>query len=109
MIAGAVHEATADWLRAMCGASSEPEPTRKQRHAPRVETQPTTARFFTLAEASALIRTPAETIRYWIWQGRLSAFKPGRAVLLREADLLALVEEHETSKLRAARARRGSR
>jgi excisionase family DNA binding protein len=59
--------------------------------------------FLTLQEASALVRVPAETIRYWIWQGRLVAFKPGRAVLVREAELLALVEIRETRKIRAAR------
>jgi excisionase family DNA binding protein len=76
------------------------------RRAPaRLASQSAAARFLTLAEASALIRTPAETLRYWIWQGRLTAYKPGRAVLLREADLLALVEAHETRSVRASRAK----
>jgi excisionase family DNA binding protein len=60
-------------------------------------------RLLTLAEASALTRTPSETIRYWIWQGRLTSYKPGRAVLVREAELLALVESRETRAIRAQR------
>jgi len=58
-------------------------------------------RLLSLAEASALVRTPSETIRYWIWQGRLTSYKPGRAVLVREAELLALVESRETRTIRA--------
>src|SRR5690348_4858469 len=41
-------------------------------------------RYLTLAEAGALVRASPETVRYWIWQGRLKGFKPGRTVLVRE-------------------------
>lgn len=60
-------------------------------------------RFLTLQEASALTRTPAETIRYWVWQGRLVAYKPGRTVLVREDELLGLIESRETRRIRAAK------
>lgn len=58
-------------------------------------------RLLTLQEASAAVRTPSETIRYWIYQGRLTAFKPGRAVLVLESELLELVRSRETRRLRA--------
>jgi excisionase family DNA binding protein len=61
--------------------------------------------YLTLPQAAALIQTPAETIRYWIWQGRLRAFKPGRTPLILETDLVAFVEAHEVNKLRAAKPR----
>jgi excisionase family DNA binding protein len=64
--------------------------------------QSSAPRFLTLREAGALVRAAPETIRYWIWQGRLQAYKPGGAVLVREDELLALVESREACKLRAS-------
>jgi excisionase family DNA binding protein len=69
--------------------------------------QPEAPRYLTLKEAADLARTPAATIRKWIWQGKLQGFKPGRLVLVREADLIALIEGSETS-LRNAIAARAS-
>ncbi len=83
-------------------APAPPPAPRKRSPRPLPSPAPST-RMLTLAEASELIRTPSETIRYWIWQGRLEAFRPGRAVLVREAELLALVESRETRRIRAAR------
>lgn len=60
----------------------------------------------TLAEASELIRTPTETIRRWIWEGRLKAYKPGKHPLVRESELLALVEASESTAKRAIRVAR---
>lgn len=74
------------------------------RPAPR--NAPSSAGFLTLKEASLLTRTPSETIRFWIWQGRLLAFKPGRSVLVKEVELLALVASRETKKIRAAKNKR---
>jgi hypothetical protein len=34
----------------------------------------------------------------WRWEGRLSGYKPGRAPLVRESELLAFVETNETTK-----------
>jgi excisionase family DNA binding protein len=63
------------------------------------------AGLLTLAQASELLGgTPIGTIRRWIWEGKLVAYKPGKHPLVREADLLALVEANETNKKRAARA-----
>jgi excisionase family DNA binding protein len=42
-------------------------------------------------------------LRHWIWEGRLTAYKPGRAPLVKAAELLAFVEANETTKERAAR------
>jgi excisionase family DNA binding protein len=66
------------------------------------------ARLLTLAEAGDLMRASPETIRFWIWQGKLEAFRPGRRVLVREADLLALVDDSEGN-ARRARARKARR
>jgi excisionase family DNA binding protein len=63
------------------------------------------AGYLTLAEAEALIRTPVSTLRFWIWQGKLTACKPGRVVLVRESELLAHVEKNESTAKRAARVR----
>ena len=77
---------------------------RSSRPSSKLAPQPSAApRLLTLQEASAITRTPSETIRYWIWQGRLTSYKPGRAVLVREAELLALVESRETRAIRAQR------
>lgn len=64
-------------------------------------------RYITLADAAALISTPPETIRYWIWQGKLRAYRPGRALLLREDELRAHVEASSTVAVRARKARGG--
>lgn len=61
----------------------------------------TRPRFLTLEEAGELARTPVKSIRLWISSGRLRGFKPGRRVLVREADLLALIEGTATSPLSA--------
>lgn len=35
---------------------------------------------------------PVRTIRQWVEQGRLKAYKPGKHLLFREADVVAFVE-----------------
>ncbi len=67
------------------------------------------AGLLTLEQAGELLGgTPTETIRRWIWEGRLKAYKPGKHPLVREADLLALVEANETTAKRVARRRSGT-
>jgi excisionase family DNA binding protein len=61
------------------------------------------AGLLTLAEASALVRTPVSTLRFWIWQGKLTSYKPGRVVLVKESELLAHVEANESTARRAIR------
>lgn len=61
------------------------------------------AGLLTLTEAAELIRTPVSTLRHWIYIGRLKSYRPGRVVLVRESELLALVESDETRKRRVAR------
>jgi excisionase family DNA binding protein len=63
------------------------------------------ARYLTLAQAAERVATPAESIRYWVHTGRLPAFKPGRQVLVREADLDAFVEASSYSAVREAKAK----
>lgn len=54
------------------------------------------ARYLKLTEASELCSTAPETLRFWIWQGKLRAYKPGRHVLVREDELRAHVESCAT-------------
>lgn len=58
-------------------------------------------RYLTLAEAAEVCHTAPETVRHWIWQGKLKAYKPGRRVLVRESDLQAYIESRETDLIRA--------
>lgn len=60
------------------------------------------AGLLTLDEVAAVCHVSAETVRHWIWEGRLTAYKPGRHPLVKEAELLAFVEANETVKKRAA-------
>ena len=45
----------------------------------------------TLDEAALLLRTPTRTLRRWIRNGRIPAYKPGRRLLLLRRDLLEFV------------------
>lgn len=63
------------------------------------------ARYLTLKQAAEVCCTSPETVRFWIHVGKLAAFKPGRQVLVREADLTALIESSNVNDLRAAKAR----
>jgi excisionase family DNA binding protein len=96
---GTVCEATSEYLEAVHGPPVRKLPVAR----PAPSNPPSAAGLLTLREASLLARTPSETIRYWIWQGRLVAFKPGRTVLIKESELLALVASRETKKIRAAK------
>jgi excisionase family DNA binding protein len=49
--------------------------------------------FLSLAQAGALLGVSPETVRFWIWKGKLKATKPGRLVLVRRRDLEALVAD----------------
>lgn len=62
--------------------------------------------YLTIAEAAALIRHEHATVRRWIWEGKIKAFKPGKHPLVRREDLLAFVEASETTAKRAARRKR---
>ncbi|MDF3069174.1 MAG: Helix-turn-helix domain [Polyangiaceae bacterium] len=64
------------------------------------------AGLLTLEEVAAVCHVSPETVRHWIWEGRLTAYKPGRAPLVKESELLAFVEANETTKKRVARRRR---
>ena len=46
----------------------------------------------TLAQVAEKLSTPVKTVRLWVGQGRLPAFKPGRQHLVKPADLEAFVE-----------------
>jgi excisionase family DNA binding protein len=47
--------------------------------------------FLTLEDVSKQIHVPVSTLRWWIQQGRLPAYRPGRKVLIREDELLAFI------------------
>lgn len=59
------------------------------------------AGLLTLDEVAAVCHVSPETVRHWIWEGRLTAYKPGRTVLVKETEVLAFVEANETTKKRA--------
>ena len=48
--------------------------------------------YLTFEQAAARLQTKPETVRYWVWAGKLPAYKPGRRVLIRESDLIVLIE-----------------
>lgn len=48
--------------------------------------------FVTLDQASSLSSVPVTTLRQWIREGRIQAFKPGRRPMVRPGDLRALIE-----------------
>jgi excisionase family DNA binding protein len=74
----------------------------REREASKPQAKPR-AGLLTLEEVAAVCHVSPETVRHWIWEGRLTAYKPGRAPLVKEAELLAFVEANETTKKRAAR------
>jgi excisionase family DNA binding protein len=75
--------------------------------------KPTSAsgpRYLTLESASALLDgTPTESIRFWIWQGRIKGYRPGSKLLVREDELRSFVESRETRKIRAQKPRAAPR
>lgn len=54
----------------------------------------TAPRFCTLQQAEADYGTAVKTLRLWVATGRLSAFKPGRRVLVDRDELERLVLAH---------------
>ena len=77
----------ANVLEQLVDTNAEPSAAR-----PIASTKPRETGLITLKEASEIMRTPVETIRYWIWKGRLKKTKPGRFVFVREADVRALLK-----------------
>lgn len=67
------------------------------------------AGLLTLDEAGAILDVTAETVRHWIWEGRLRGYKPGRTVYVKETDVLALVDKNELTAKRVARRRAGAK
>jgi excisionase family DNA binding protein len=46
-------------------------------------------------EAAALARRTPETIRRWVWSGRIPARRDGRRLLVARTDLLRLIGDNE--------------
>ena len=65
----------------------------------------TATKYLTLDQISEQLHTPLDTVRFWIYSGKLAAFKPGRHPLVREEDLAAFIEGSALSKRRTAAAR----
>lgn len=63
--------------------------------------------FLTLEQISQNLHTPIESIRWWIQQGKLKAYRPGRKVLVRQDDLLAFIESRACHEIPSAVARLG--
>jgi excisionase family DNA binding protein len=49
-------------------------------------------RYLLIEEAAAIARVPVKTVRHWLLIGKLRGRKPGRRVLIVEAELIALIE-----------------
>lgn len=62
--------------------------------------------YLTIPETAAAMRVSVGTVRHWLFTGRLQGYKPGKRVLVKQADLEALVDAHAVSELRTAKARR---
>jgi excisionase family DNA binding protein len=52
----------------------------------------TATHFLTLIEAAARVGLTKDTLREWVRRGRIASYKPGKRVLVRESDLIELVE-----------------
>ena len=52
----------------------------------------TERRYLLLGEAAELARVSTSTVRYWIRQGRLQSYKPGRRLLVPRDALLQFIE-----------------
>jgi excisionase family DNA binding protein len=62
--------------------------------------------YVTLDQIVAQYPIALPTLRDWINKGKLSAFKPGRRLLVRPADVEAIIASAEIGAVRAERARR---
>lgn len=65
----------------------------------------TAVQYLTLAEVAKQLRTSVQTVRYWIYLGKLPSYKPGRSVLIRATDLEAFVQASEQGAKQAAKAK----
>jgi excisionase family DNA binding protein len=71
--------------------------------------------YLTIDQVSELTHAPIATVRWWIHTRKLPAFKPGRHLLIKQADLTAFVEgasvaERGAERVKRARAaRKGAR
>lgn len=71
--------------------------------------------YLTIDQVAELTCAPIATVRWWIQTRKLPAFKPGRRVLVKAADVAAFVEgasvaERGAEKVKRARAaRKGAR
>jgi excisionase family DNA binding protein len=72
---------------------------------PRKFTTVTPGGYITLQEAGALAGASPETVRFWIWKGKLTSYKPGRAVLVKRCDLLTYIDSRESVAVRASKMR----
>jgi excisionase family DNA binding protein len=61
--------------------------------------------YLSLEQVAERLATTKETVRYWVNIGKLAGFKPGRHIVIDEADLTALIERSALVHLRAERAR----
>jgi len=52
--------------------------------------------FLTITEAARLTRHSDDSVRRWVKQGRLAAYRIGTKLLLRRGDVLALIREVAT-------------
>jgi excisionase family DNA binding protein len=92
--------ALAAHLAPLFPAANRPAP------APRQFKTAAPAGYLTLHEAGALAGAATETVRFWIWKGLLTAYRPGRSVLVKKDELLGYIASRETVAVRAAKMRK---
>jgi excisionase family DNA binding protein len=56
--------------------------------------------FYTVEDVAKRLRVTAKTVRTWISQRRLTAFRVGREWRLREVDVQAFIDQHLSTAVR---------
>jgi excisionase family DNA binding protein len=51
-----------------------------------------------IAEVAEIARAPRSTVLYWIYSGKLKAYKVGRRRLVSEPDLMAFISQRSGDK-----------
>jgi hypothetical protein len=82
-------------LSSSAPSSRRPSSSEMDKHTHAAPNEDRTPEYVTLEAASGLASPngiPIATLRYWIQVGKLRGFRPGRRVLVRLPDVIALIE-----------------
>ena len=56
----------------------------------------TLPKYLTISEVAAATHAPRSSVLYWIYSGKLKAYKVGRRRLVTEQDLIAFIQQERT-------------